>query len=320
MSLTILTKPIPENKKVPLTNFFHHLKTILRAVFYIKLHFNSLFIFSGHHAVTRSLISGLKLCKFKFNFNPNSVKNLYYNVLVLSDIDALRQMILLKEKGVLNQLIAGPNVVTLAEDENSLIANPAIDKIIVPSDWVKENYLGNHKISRNKIYTWPAGVNTNFWFPKNTSKRYIVLIYIKNKSFDVMPLLRILIALSFPYKVLIYGNYSEKYYRKILNKSLFMVYIGGSESQGIALLESWAMNVPTFIFLDKFTIIKGIKFYKFSSSPYLTNDTGNFWRSLPELESLISAFRHQKYQPRDYVLRNMTDNICASNFINILQT
>ncbi|CAM8436910.1 GT4_PimA-like domain containing protein [Candidatus Methylopumilus universalis] len=281
--------------------------------------YRALFRFGGHHAVTRSLVSGLKQCNFKINYNPNSIEKLAKNVVVLSGTDTLSQMIFFKKNGMLDQLLVGPNVVTLPEDENSILANRSIDKIIVPSEWIKEKYLRHPKLSRNKIYTWPAGVNIDFWIPAKKTKRNIVLIYIKNKSFNMSPLLSILHVLGLRFEVIFYGNYSESYYRKLLNKSLFMIYIASSESQGIALLESWSMDVPTFIFKDKFTIIKGIKFSKFSPAPYLTSATGQFWNSIGGLKRLISSFTHQKYQPRSYVLQYMTDKICASNFIKILE-
>jgi hypothetical protein len=319
INLTILTKPIPEGKLVRVTNVLYHIKNVLRAIYYLKPHFKAMFLWGGHPAVTRSLISGLKQCDFNINYNPKSLEKIAKNVIVLSDVNALSQMIHLRENGILNQLLAGPNLVTLPEDENSILANQAIDKIIVPSDWVKEKYLRHPGIIRNKIYTWPAGVNSDFWTPKKKSKRSIVLVYIKNKDFDMGPLLSVLNELCFRYKVINYGKYSEKYYQKLLNISLFMIYIGSSESQGIALLESWSMDVPTFIFKGKFTIIKGIKFSMFSPAPYLTISCGHFWRSVGELKHLISSFTYQKYQPRNYVLQNMTDKICANNLIKILE-
>jgi hypothetical protein len=138
INLTILTKPIPEGKLVRVTNILYYIKNVLRAIYYLKLHFKAMFLWGGHPAVTRSLISGLKQCDFNINYNPKSLEKIAKNVIVLSDVNALSQMIHLRENGILNQLFAGPNLVTLPEDENSILANQAIDKIIVPSDWVKE--------------------------------------------------------------------------------------------------------------------------------------------------------------------------------------
>ena len=53
----------------------------------------------------------------------------------------------------------------MPSDINYLFKNKAIDKII-PSKWVTKSYIRELPSINNKIYEWPAGVNTNYWQPK----------------------------------------------------------------------------------------------------------------------------------------------------------
>jgi glycosyltransferase involved in cell wall biosynthesis len=89
-----------------------------------------------------------------------------------------------------------------------------------------------------------------------------------------------------------------------LNDCVALVYIGKSESQGIALLEAWAMNVPTFVYKannpisitsEHGTLILGPDQY--SAAPYLTDERGLFWSNVSELGSYLKDINH--FSPRN---------------------
>ena len=79
--------------------------------------------------------------------------------------------------------------------------------------------------------------------------------------------------------------------RSLLNESYLSIVVGPPETKGLALAETWSMDVPTLVFRLKNEVGS-------ARAPYLTNSTGAFWSSLDELEYLIVNFREYEFSPR----------------------
>ena len=132
----------------------------------------------GPDVVLNNLIYGLNKLKVKFNVNPK-FDNIYDNVIVLSDVNKLKKLINLKKyKNI--KLIAGPNLVILPEDYGGILKNKLIDKIIVPSSWVKKLYTEKNKPLEKKIIIWPSGIDLNFWKKHEFKYEFDFLVYIKS--------------------------------------------------------------------------------------------------------------------------------------------
>lgn len=298
---------------------FCHLKSLFKKLF-SPLRGDS---YGGHHGVTRSLINGLRQECFQFNYNPLPMK-LHRTCIVLSGIDTLIYAIEQKKNGKIDRLIAGPNVITIPSEVNSLIASPAVDICLVPSTWVKDLYLAVSPELINRLIIWPAGVDADFWSPEISDERMgedhkEYLFYIKGgegqrffstyaKEFD---------RIGISYDTITYGQYTASQYKHLLSKSKLMIVLGGTESQGIAFAEAWSMNVPTFIrSVDSWKSPSGIS-YDAEAAPYLSSETGAYFSDLSELLALLMAIydAELKYSPRAWVLNHMTDRVCAQLLI-----
>lgn len=57
-----------------------------------------------------------------------------------------------------------------------------------------------------------------------------------------------------------------------------------------------------------------------STCPYLCEKTGLRWEEINELESIILKIPEMinQFEPRKWVMENMTDEICAKNFLKII--
>jgi hypothetical protein len=89
-----------------------------------------------------------------------------------------------------------------------------------------------------------------------------------------------------------------------------MIFFSKSESQGLALFESWSMDVPTFVFENNQSInIAGGDLLDYSSAPYLSNSTGTYFNTLDNFKVSFNRFYFGdiKYSPRDFVVKNFTD-------------
>lgn len=93
-----------------------------------------------------------------------------------------------------------------------------------------------------------------------------------------------------------------------------------SESQGIALVEAWAKNVPTFVLDNKIYKYKNYSWIDEKiAAPYLTAACGAFFKDVNGLSELLDSLSmSNNYEPRNYYLSNFTDRICAEKFIQII--
>lgn len=317
--ITILTDPIPA-----LTNYYKEklmvgVRPVIR-MFDKKLPLVQP-LYGGHFAVTRSLVEGLVKNKIEFNYNPRRVSDCANIVLVLAGIKMLKQAIELKKSGVIRKLFAGPNVMLAPQHHLHEIDFNSIDAYIVNSAWTRDLYIADCAALQNKTIVWPAGVDEEFWQPGTDSgaqKKRKVILYKKDAEPDLyLDALSYLCSNGFNVSEIIYGNYSTESYKALLNDACLLIYFNTHESQGIALLEAWAMDVPTLVWETGYHFA-GDKKVPSSSAPYLTADTGMFFSNLETCVKYI----HQvfsgpaKFAPRKWVLNNLTDQKAAKNLMD----
>ena len=101
--------------------------------------------------------------------------------------------------------------------------NKQIDRIIVPSKWVKDLWLANSKNNlKKKILVWEGrSIIKNFGNQLKKVKKYDFLIYIKNsfKNEIEKKCIKFLIENNFIIKIIKYGNYKRNDYLKNLRLS-----------------------------------------------------------------------------------------------------
>ncbi len=320
-SITVLTSAIPE-RIIPYC--YNTGKTIIKK-YLMGFKRNDTFhpIYGGHQAVTRSLISGLDKINVEYNYNPRRISDLNENVIVLTDINALRQLIRLKRKGRINRLFAGPNLVILPSDNIDLITAKEIDKLIVPSQWVYGAYSIDAPSLSGRCIVWPAGVDARYWKPKQMpeSQRSDILFYIKNVPQDLIePYRQIVQEEGYNITTIVYGEYNSKQYLGTLQRCKVAIFFTKTESQGVALAEAWSVNIPTIVYRVNEWIHKDYpgKVFPASSAPYLSPSTGLFFSNEEDFRECLQnvlVSEKNRFSPRKWVLSNMTDEICAKNLI-----
>lgn len=309
MSLVILSKS-PKNNFLSKEFYFGVAKQIIRRK-------------RGPDAVLLSLLYGLKNINFSFKHNPK-IKEINSGdiVFVNNSIDALKLAIEEKKKGNFKKLIAGPNLVVTPNDFDGIINSKEIDLILQPSEWVKNFYLSISPNLEDKIKIWPAGV----FVPKNqiNTKKERILIYFKNCS-DSRLLDVILNEMKIKkeqYDILFYGKFKQKEYYKLLEKAKFMIYISNSESQGLALQEAWARNVPTLVWNSSVFKYGDYKWWDNKiSAPYLTQELGLFFKDSVGFKNKLAFFleKHSTFSTAEYVQNNLSDTKSAENFLELIK-
>jgi hypothetical protein len=261
-----------------------------------------------------NLIEGLRKKGIKFNVNPS--KDKIYNIcLVLSGIDNLKKCIILKKNKKISILLAGPNVVTVPSEHNYIIFSKRVDKILVPSDWVKKLYLSYKKECKN-ISIWFSGVKIS---NLKNRKRNKVLIYLKNKNSFFDKCINYLITNNIDFRILKYGFFSQKKYFELLRQSRIMIYLSSSESQGIAMQEAWSKNVPTLVYKQSFWIY-GKRKFSASSSPYLNKNCGYFFENFNEFVIRFNKLiNNKKINPKKWLNKKMSQDASIKNLLEIIK-
>lgn len=270
----------------------------------------------GPQVVLSSLLTGLTELKESFVLNKD-ISEPIQSACVLSGIKTLEWAIKQKKLGKIKKLIAGPNIAVAPTDVGGILLDPDIDRIIVPSQWVKEYYVSVVPKIEKKIAVWPAGVN----IPENPQdeKTFDFLIYNKigqnQLYFDIVGILK---EKGYTYKVFDYGKFYQSEYFNKLQQSRFEIYLSESESQGIAMFEAWARGVPTYVWEKGFFEKKGIKIFGKISSPYLNSSSGLVFSSAESFKADLNIFINGTYAPKEHVKKNFADKICAQAFIKLL--
>ncbi len=284
----------------------------------------------GPHAVAASLQRGLTAARLPHFFDPRRLGGEVGAVGVLSDLGAVAEAVAWRRGEADRKLLVGPNVVVMPSEARRLLTSPEIDSLVVPSEWVKGLYEADVPELEGRIAVWPAGVDTDYWRPASGgaperagAERPHALVYVKeipgqpNATDDeVSGAQRALADAGFSSAEVRYGSYAAADYLRALQGADLLVAFSPSESQGVALLEAWAADVPSMIWARGEVVIDG-RTYKSSSAPYLTSSTGAEFHSVDELRELLGTFASRaggRFAPREWVLKTMTDEICARQY------
>lgn len=269
--------------------------------------------YNGHHTVTKELMYALNQSSYKIYFNP-----LYLYKLEIVFIIAFKNWIdhLNKDKIYLSKIIFGPNVFNSLHNQK-MLQNLKCEKVfLTPSEWVNENYKIQYSDKATKFIVWPCPINVNYWKPSSEvaiNKNKIIIfskIRKEKKHKSDYEIFCKLLKKEFSSKELVieeikYGDYKINKWKQALNSSICVIYFTDyTESQGIALLESWSMNVPTFVRkIDKLNV-DNWSWEGANSAPYLNDERGKFFCSMGTLlENINDLIKKNKYySPRSSIL------------------
>jgi hypothetical protein len=121
-----------------------------------------------------------------------------------------------------------------------------------------------------------------------------------------------------------YGSFSKKEYAQALRKTKAMIYLQTVESQGLALQEAWAHDVPTLVWnAGSFTYPRtSVTAIGPISAPYLTEQAGIFFGTAKELHLILPVFikkvNESTFAPRDYCIKKLSNEASVRIYRDIL--
>ena len=263
----------------------------------------------GPKKVLNNLLKGLDLIgvdyvlnqpmsKFKYNWiqdsNPALIEASFLNIPVL----------------------LGPNIALNLKELPYL--RPQVNKnsiYLQPSKWSKMYWL-DEGFNECKVEEWSVGIDTELFHHvdrSNLAKK--VLVYYKQRnSHELDTCIDLLKNCGIDFSVLKYGDYNENQFMDNLKKCTLCIWIGCDESQGIGLQEALSTNLPIIVVEDQNSKNKR---FDATPAPYFNYKCGIILNSIDSLnESVIRSFDPKIYNPRNYILENLTLEICAKEFVN----
>jgi len=236
---------------------------------------------------------------------------------------------------IANPIVAGIGLMTHPSEWPELFNEYPVAKYLQHSKWANDVYINYY--ARENCELWPAGIDTKKWVRGYNSKtRFDFLIYNKirwnNETLDSElknPILKYLKDSGLSYHEITYGHYTEKEYHKLLRQCKSMIFLCEHESQGIACCEALAMNVPVLAW-DQGLCLDPNRFkwndpaIPATSVPFFNEYCGMRFNNFAAFESTIEEFwnavNENKFEPRSYILENLTLQKSAETMLDIINS
>jgi len=231
-----------------------------------------------------------------------------------------------------NPIMFGAAVYSHPLTDPDLLKRLFVRKVLVPGEWMRkmcEPYYGE------AVAAWPVGIDTESWIrDRDTQKAYDFLIYDKvrweHEKYEtslIEPIRLELCHRGFTYSEIRYGDYGEVAFRERLRSCKAMIFLCEHETQGIAYQQALACGIPILAWdrggywQDPEFYPHRVKFAPVTSVPYWDERCGRRFANLAEFAEQLSAFwaNLANYSPRDYILQNLTLEICARKYLGHFQ-
>ena len=267
-------------------------------------------------AVVENLRLGLDRAGVAYRMNPG--RRVTPNLGVLSDGDTLAWAVGLRRRGRIRRLVAGPNFPHPSFDHR--ILDPAIDIVLVASEWVRDLYVAHSPELRERSRVWPVGIDERWWTPDTEHKALDVLVYSKAHPPELLDAVaRTLAEAGLTATVVRYGEVGRERFRDLLRRHRWALFLSENEGQGIALLEAWSCDVPTLAWDPGTWVQLDRRWDRASAAPYLSPRTGASFRSAGDLPAAVSAMEEQRFTPREEVLERFTAERCAREYAALFE-
>lgn len=286
----------------------------------------------GVMMVALELMRGLDLLKIPYRFNDYQYARKNPEQL----IGVIGKPHLIFERRFKNPILFGAGVFSHPIDCPDLFQKfPNVKKMLVPGKWMKQMCEPYYF---HKVESWAVGIDSDHWIPADSaSKQYDFLIYDKIRwkrgslhTELIHPIFKILKEQKLSYQVIQYGNYTPHELKDKLDITRAVIFLCEHETQGIAYQQILSTNTPIFawdrggFWQDPFYYPEKVKFQPVSSVPYWDSRCGIKFQNLQAFNDLLPIFinglKTQQFKPRDYILENLTLEICAQKYVDIYQS
>lgn len=284
----------------------------------------------GPKKVAENLIKGLEKIDYPYVINKklDSCGRLWIH----DDMEALEKIDQLDSR---IKIVAGPNLFIPSKNYPNFPENIKLNRVVLlqPSNWVKQMNL-DFGFNQGKIDVWPTGIDLDEFKPRDKASKDYVLIYFKQRfEKELEEVIGVLNKKSIAFKIVTYGDYKEEEYKGLLSGARYLIWLGTKESQGIALEESLASNVPIIVLdvsyvgqwvpseAEKEIFTKEMAEYigGVTVAPYFDQSCGLKIKDIKKFNGAIDRMEEdwRKFEPRNFIVKNLSLEKQAKDFLNI---
>lgn len=205
---------------------------------------------------------------------------------------------------------------------------------IQPSEWTVQLWknMGAEQFLTLKCFPFP--VNTERFKPlsiketSTTEEKINVLVYYKHRHPNELKQIKDFLTQQkiSNYRIFDYDQrYNEEDYLSYLQKCKYGIVLDAHESQGFAIEEALACDVPLLVWNAQ-TMNQELNSHSqpipCTSIPYWGNQCGEYFHHHHELASTFKTFKtkleEKQYSPRQYILDNLSTEKCAERFMKMI--
>lgn len=233
-----------------------------------------------------------------------------------------------------NPILLGAGIFSHPSDHPDFFKKyPSVKKILVPGNWMLDMF---YPFYGDKTSIWPAGIDTDYWWPKPKSNEFDFLIYNKirwdkqNVTQTLLdPILKILQQQKLTYQIINYGSYHPEFLRTKITQIKAAIFLCEHETQGMAYQQILATDTPILawdnggFWEDPSYYPHKVQYKPISSTPYWDERCGVKFKSITEFSTKLNLFlkllRTEQFAPRNYITENLSLEICALKYIQIYE-
>ena len=222
------------------------------------------------------------------------------------------------------KFIFGPQFSVFPDEKQIQLVNSPNAVYIQPSQWPIDFWVMYNV--NNRMTSLPFGVDTTqFNRIKPIEQRNKVFIYHKRRRpEELQAVVKLLQKYNIQYEIFDYiHRYDENKYLNYLHESKFGIWVDAHESQGFALQEALACNVPLLVWnVTSMNQEYGSTYGNISATtiPYWDERCGEFFYDANELEGKFLLFlsRLGQYKPRDFIVETLSIEKCEDKLVEVI--
>lgn len=226
------------------------------------------------------------------------------------------------------KFIFGPHFSVFPDNRLLNINNIHKNSIYIqPSKWAADTWRNFNVENVIKIKEFPFPVEIDkFRQIENSKKNEIFIMFKQRNPTELEYIIKFLNKINIKYKLF---NYQTKYieddYIRCLQNAKYGIWIGRHESQGFAVEEALAFNVPLLVWEVKYMSQEfGYNYPDIPASviPYWDKRCGEYFIEKENFEETYYKFINKigTYKPREYILENLSPKKCAENFVKLINS
>jgi hypothetical protein len=281
----------------------------------------------GHKRISLNLCAGLDRLGVPYRFNDYDYARRNPNELacIIGKAQVLDKM---EWK---NPILFGAAVFSHPLDDPHLFERLPVKKILLPGAWMKEMW---RPYWDEPVAVWPVGIDTDRWRPREPAEKpFDILLYDKvrwdHERYEaslIEPIRGKLRQAGRSFREIRYGSYREAEYQAALAECRTMIFLCEHETQGIAYQQALAAGVPILAWdrggywQDPAYFPGKVKFQPVTSVPYWDARCGRTFAAIEAFDDawpqFCDEFQSGRYDPRAYVLENLTLERCARQYMH----